>query len=101
MKIKSFVIAMFLISFTFSTQAQVSKKKVVKTQVNQQKRIHQGVRSGELTKKETVQLQRQQARIQRTKKRAASDGIVTRKEKAVIRSKQANASKRIAKKKHN
>lgn len=101
MKIKLVIIGMFLFGFTFTTNAQTTKKKVVKTQVNQQKRIKQGVKSGELTKGETIRLQKQQANIQRTKRKAAADGVVTRKERAVIKTKQKKASKNIARKKHN
>lgn len=101
MKIKLVIIGMFLIGFTFTTQAQTTKKKVVKTQIKQQKRIKHGVKNGELTKGETIRLKKQQANIQRAKRKAAADGVVTRKEKAVIKSKQKKASKNIARKKHN
>ena len=101
MKIKLVIIGMFLVGFSFTTQAQTTKKKVVKTQINQQKRIKNGVRSGELTRGETKRLQKQQVNIQRTKRKAAADGVITRKEKAIIRTKQAKASKNIARKKHN
>lgn len=100
MKIKSVIIVMFLIGFTFTIQAQVTPK-VTKTQINQQKRIKHGVRNGELTKRETVRLQKQQANIHRTKKRAKADGVVTRKERAVIRGKQARANRTITRKKNN
>ena len=101
MKIKLAIIGMFLVGFTFTSHAQTTKKNVVKTQVNQQKRIKHGVKNGELTKGEAIKLQKQQANIQRTKKRAAADGVVTRKERAVIKTKQKKASKNIARKKHN
>ena len=101
MKIKLAIIGMFLVGFTFTIQAQTTKKKVVKTQLKQQKRIKHGVKNGELTKGETIRLKKQQANIQRTKRKAAADGVVTRKEKAVIKSKQTKASKNIARKKHN
>ena len=101
MKIKLAIIGIFLFGFTFTTQAQTTKKKVVKTQIKQQKRIKHGVKNGELTRGETIRLQKQQVNIQRTKRKAAADGVVTRKEKAVIRTKQAKASRNIARKKHN
>ncbi len=101
MKIKLAIIGMFLVGFTFTSQAQTTKKKVVKTQINQQKRIQHGIRNGELTKGEIVQLKKQQVNIQCAKRKAAADGVVTRKEKAVIRNKQAMASRNIARKKHN
>lgn len=101
MKIKLVIIGMFLVGFSFNTQAQTNKRKVVKTQIKQQKRIKHGMKNGELTKGETIRLQKQQANIQRTKRRAKADGVVTRKEKAVIKTKQKRASRNIARKKHN
>jgi len=101
MKFKMLLIGLCLFTFSQTSQAQTTKRKVVKTQVKQQKRIQHGVANGELTKREAIQLQKQQANIQRTKKRAAADGIVTRKEKSIIRTKQARANKNIARKKHN
>ena len=70
-------------------------------QVQQQHRIHQGVRTGELTKKEAAQLHMQQAQIQRYKQLAKCDGKVTRKERAFIQAEQANAAQHIYRKKHN
>lgn len=101
MKIKSIITGMFLIAFTFTAQAQTNTPNVTKTQVNQVKRVKQGVRSGELTRKEAKQLKRQQKDIQRTKRKAKADGKVTRKERVVIKQKQAKANKNIAVKKNN
>jgi len=101
MTIKSIITGMFLVAFTFTTQAQTVTPDVSKTQVKQTKRIKQGVKSGELTKKEAKQLKRQQKDIQKTKRKAKADGKVTRKEKAIIKSKQAQADKNIAVKKNN
>ena len=71
------------------------------TQTNQKQRIAQGVKSGELTKKETKNLVRQQRNIRRTKKVAKSDGVVTKKERAVINGKQRAANRNIRRKKNN
>lgn len=101
MKIKLAIIGILLIIGIFSTQAQTSKKAIKRTQINQQKRISNGVKSGELTRGEVIRLQKQQVNIQKTKRKAAADGVVTRKEKAVIRKKQAKASRNIARKKNN
>lgn len=90
-----------LLGFAFTTQAQTATPKVTKRQVKQQKRIQHGVANGELTKGETVKLQKQQQRINRSKKRAKADGNVTKKEKAVIHTRQSAASGNIAKKKNN
>lgn len=69
-------------------------------QHNQVDRIQQGVKSGELTKKEAKALAHQQAHIQRDKKRAAADGVITRREAKHIRKEQRYASRSIYRQKH-
>ena len=101
MKLKTLLLGIALVTFCAVGFSQTTKKKVNKRQVNQQQRINEGLRTGELTKKEAVQLEHQQKNIQQTKKAAKADGVVTKKEKAIINAKQNNASKNIAKKKHN
>tara|TARA_B100001173_G_scaffold68939_1_gene58569 strand:- start:460 stop:774 length:315 start_codon:yes stop_codon:yes gene_type:complete len=81
--------------------AQTQTKKVNQRQGNQKERVAQGVKSGELTKKETKNLARQQRDIKRTKRAAKSDGVVTKKERAVINQKQNAASRNIKRKKNN
>ena len=75
--------------------------RVKNRQVRQQKRIHQGVHSGELTKRETVRLQKEQRHINRAKKRALSDGELTRKERIRLEKKQDRASRHVFRAKHN
>ena len=70
-------------------------------QANQQKRIEQGVKSGELTPGETHRLERQQANIQANKLLAKSDGKVTPKERARLTQEQNRASRTIYWDKHN
>jgi len=72
-----------------------------KRQANQEKRIQQGVRSGQLTGREAARLQKGQARVARMKRRAKSDGTVTKRERARIQHQQNVQSRRIARKKHN
>lgn len=84
-----------MISLGPTAQAQTATPGVTKNQVKAQKSIKQGVRTGELTRKETRDLQRQQRRIQRTKKRAKADGQVTTRERALIRARQQNAKRNI------
>jgi len=60
--------------------SQTATPKVTKRQVNQQARIREGVKSGELTKKEAVKLEGQQAKISHDKAKAKSDGVVTERE---------------------
>ena len=66
--------------------------RVKNRQVKQQKRIHQGVRSGELTKGEAIRLEKQQKHIQKSKRRAWSDGKLTPKERVRLEHRQDRAS---------
>jgi len=70
-------------------------------QENQKNRINQGFVSGELTKKEAANLKEDKIRIKRMESNAKADGIVSGKERARIHNAQDNASKEIARKKHN
>ena len=56
---------------TPSVMAQTQTPRVTKHQFKQEARIHNGVKSGELTRGEAVRLHAQQAKIKRDKKRAA------------------------------
>ncbi len=73
---------------------------VEKRQQLQQERIGQGVASGQLTPRETVRLEREQARIERAEKRAEADGKVTPKERARLKMRQNRASRHIYNQKH-
>ena len=69
-------------------------------QVNQQKRIDQGVASGQLTAKETNQLDKREAKIAADEAKAKSDGKVTKAERRHLRREENRASKAIYKQKH-
>ncbi len=71
-----------------------------KRQERQQQRIDQGVKSGELNKREAARLERHQERIGKMEDKAKADGTVTRKERAKIHRAQDNESKRIYRQKH-
>ena len=68
---------------------------------NQQKRIDQGVKSGQLTPGEAGKLERQQAKIQQDESRMKSDGKLTKKERRKLTREQNKASRNISRKKHN
>ncbi len=70
-------------------------------QYNQYQRIHQGMRSGELTRAEARNLHRQQQRVDRYQNRAVSDGYLSQREQNKLDRKQDRASDRIYDKKHN
>ena len=67
---------------------------------HQQRRIADGVRDEELTRREAGKLENQQARIHRAEGRAKADGEFTAKERAKIQQKQNKASRQIYQEKH-
>ncbi len=69
-------------------------------QHRQDNRIDQGVKSGELTKRETKRLHAEQRMIKKAEHRAEADGTVTGKEKARLENMQDKASKDIYRQKH-
>ena len=99
---KKTTLALIAISFfSFSVYAQRATPGIDKTQKDQQERIKNGIKDGDLTKSETRKLERQQRNIQEDKLIAKSDGVVTKKERKHIRKEQVAASKSIYRKKHN
>jgi IS30 family transposase len=72
-----------------------------KRQVSEQQRINQGVRSGELTGREAVRLERQHRAINREIRRdRRDDGHLDAAERAKINHDQNALSRRIARQKH-
>ncbi len=105
-KIFSILIAISLTT-VFATislaQTEAGKRTpgIKQRQKNQQKRIGRGVRSGELTARETIRLEKEQKEIQQEKKEAKSDGTVTREERKDIHQDQNKASRHIYRAKQN
>lgn len=97
---KAIFLASMLIVSTSIMFAQTATPRTTATQVNQQARIKEGVRSGELTRKEATRLVREQKRIQTEKRIAKADGVVTPAERRHLKREQKRASKHIAKQKH-
>jgi hypothetical protein len=93
------LIALFAIG-ALSISAQSATPRVTKRQVQQQARIKEGAKSGELTPRETRKLERQQAKIALDKAKAKSDGVVTPAERRKLNREQNRASKRIYRGKH-
>ncbi|GAA0715911.1 hypothetical protein [Dokdonella soli] len=73
----------------------------VQRNVNQQARINQGVRSGQLTNREVGTLEHGQARVDRKEANAGADGRVGAAEQARIQRSENRQSGRIYRKKHN
>jgi len=72
----------------------------VQRNINQQKRIEQGVDSGQLTNREAGKLERGQARENRLEGRAGADGRVDANEQGRIRRTENRQSRRIYREKH-
>lgn len=80
--------------------AQAETPGIDQRQANQERRIDQGIASGQLNEREANRLDRQQNRIDRMENRAKADGVVTEKERARIGAAQNRASRHIAREKH-
>lgn len=86
--------------FALPAAAQTETPRVDKRQAHQEKRIQQGVQSGQLNAAEAARLEKGQANVQKMEDKAKSDGTVTKAEKAKIHRAQERQSKRIARQKH-
>lgn len=84
--------------FTASTLAGTPN--IDKRENHQKKRIAQGVKSGELTARETKRLAKGQKQLHRMEKRAKADGVVTKIERARLQHKANKESAKIYRNKH-
>jgi hypothetical protein len=73
----------------------------VQRNVNQQARIEQGVKSGQLSNKQVASLERGQAHVNRAEANAAANGRVGAVEQANVQGKENVQSARVSNKKHN
>lgn len=89
----------FVLGLGLSAMAQKTKS-VDNREHRQQKRIKQGVKSGELNKREAARMETQQARTKRLEAKAKSDGKVTAKERARLQHRENKTSRRIYRQKH-
>ena len=95
-------IGILLVSAVAMFAAGADESRVRERRENQQRRIAQGVASGELTPKETAHLENKERRLNREIRndRAANGGRLTPWEKARINRQQNKLSKDIYKEKH-
>ncbi|MDB5808869.1 MAG: hypothetical protein JWN94_991 [Betaproteobacteria bacterium] len=96
---KGIVLAITL-AFAGSAFAQTATPNIDKRQANQERRIDQGVKSGELTTKEANRLEKREAKLQSDKEKAKADGVVTKKERAKLQHEANRDSKAIYRQKH-
>lgn len=83
-----------------ATPSDKASARIDQRQANQQKRIDEGVKSGDLNKKEAARLQKGQERVQKMEDKARADGKITKKEAARIEHAQDRQSKAIAHERH-
>jgi hypothetical protein len=81
--------------------AQTNDPGIQKRMENQENRIEQGVKSGQLTPREAGKLETEQARIQQNEERMKADGKLTAGERERLTRQQNKASKDIYRLKHN
>lgn len=86
---------------TASVAGPTSDPGIQKREQNQEKRIQQGVQSGQLTPAEAGKLEAQQAKIKQDEERMKADGKLTKAERRKLKREQDQASKNIYRKKHN
>jgi Tfp pilus assembly protein FimT len=102
MKYRILVVNGLLFSFLAGIAAPSAMAGEVKDrEENQQDRIAQGIRSGELTKGEAARLEKGEAKIEKDRQKALSDGKLTPKEKKKLNREENKESKKIYKAKHN
>jgi hypothetical protein len=71
-----------------------------KRQENQERRIENGVNSGQLNQRETTRLEHAEDRLETNEAKAKADGKVTARERARLHTEARANSARIAKQKH-
>lgn len=88
------------LAFSAAAQETKSTKRIDQRQDNQQRRIEQGQKSGQLTQKEAARLEKGQARVDKMENKATADGKMTRKERARIEKAQDQQSRKIHRERH-
>ncbi|MEQ1793443.1 MAG: hypothetical protein ABL970_04550 [Nitrospira sp.] len=99
---KTMVLAVGVLMFGMSGMAfaQAETPVIDQRQANQEKRIDQGIASGQLNQREANRLDKQQDHINKMEDKAKADGVVTKGERARIDHAQDRASRHIAREKH-
>lgn len=100
MKIVNVALTALAVSVPLLASAQTATPGIDQRQINQERRIEQGERSGQLTPNEAARLERGQTHVDRMEDRAKADGTVTRQERNRIHQAQDVQSRRIYREKH-
>ena len=95
---KSLAIAIVAILISFSVDAQQKEDMNFK---GERKRVKQGIKSGEVTKREAKSIRKHAEDVKRAKVAAKADGKITAKERARIAKQDRQLDRTIYRKKHN
>lgn len=93
-------LSLVLAGAAFAQAPAPNTPRVDKREANQQKRIDQGVASGQINQKEAARLENGQARVAATEDKAKADGTVTKNEKAHLTKMQNKQDRHIKREKH-
>ncbi len=100
MKTMVLAVGMLMLGMSGMVFAEAETPVIDQRQANQEKRIDQGVASGQLNEREANRLNKQQEHINKIEDKAKADGVVTKGERARIDHAQDRASRHIAREKH-
>ncbi|MFM9939261.1 MAG: hypothetical protein ACKVP7_07185 [Hyphomicrobiaceae bacterium] len=92
--------AMTSVAGAYERYGSGSQREIDARQSNQETRIQQGLRSGDLTRREAAALEAEQARIRALERNAQRDGRIDGREAAQIRRAQDEASRHIYQERH-
>lgn len=101
MKRSGIVVLAAVLASLMATAAFAGTPRIDAREARQHARIHQGVRSGRLTRGEAMRLRAGQRHVHRMERRAKADGRVTMRERARIGRAQDRQSRAIWRLKHN
>jgi hypothetical protein len=87
-------------AFAQAASAPAGTPGIDQRQANQEKRIDKGIASGELNKRETRRLEKQQIAVNKVEDKAKADGTVTKAERRRLHKMQDRTSKNIYQQKH-
>jgi uncharacterized membrane protein YebE (DUF533 family) len=97
---RNIVLAVLITAITLPAFAQTATPGIDRREARQEKRIDQGVKSGQLTPSETAKLEKGKAHVDTMEAKAKADGVVTAKERQRIQHAQDVQSRKIHRQKH-
>ena len=101
MKINKLILAATFSAIVVPVFAQTATPRIDAREQHQQQRIANGVASGQLTAKETQNLEARETRLQANEQADKADGVVSGKERRQLKREENRDSRAIARKKHN